>query len=86
MTVTEIRAALAEAKLGSFTMAAKELGVSQPGLSRQVQRVEKLYGFDLFDQSVKKAPVTPSGLVVLEAFNETLNALARSVEAVRHLV
>jgi len=86
VTVTEIRAALAEAKLGSFTMAAKELGVSQPGLSRQVQRVEKLYGFDLFDQSVKKAPVTPSGLVVLEAFNETLNALARSVEAVRHLV
>ena len=73
------------AKTGSFTVAAKELGVSQPGLSRQVQRVEKLYGFDLFDRHVKGSPVTPRGRLVLEAFNDALNALARSVEATRHL-
>ncbi len=85
VTVREMRAALAVAKTSSFTVAAKELGVSQPGLSRQVQRVEKLYGFNLFDRHVKGSPVTPRGMLVLEAFNDTLNALARSVEAARHL-
>ena len=85
VSIREIRAALAVAKTGSFTVAAKELGVSQPGLTRQVQRVEKLYGFDLFDRHVKGSPVTPRGRLVLEAFNDALNALARSVEATRHL-
>ncbi len=85
VSVREIRATLAVAKIGSFTEAAKELGVSQPGLSRQVQRVEKLYGFNIFDRSVRAVPVTPRGRLVLEAFNDTLNALARSVEAARHL-
>ncbi len=80
-----MRAVLAVAKLGSFTLAARELGVSQPGLSRQVQRAEKLYGIDLFDRSVKQSPITPSGRIVIEAFNDALNALARSTEAVRHL-
>ncbi len=43
-TVKEMQAVLAVANLGSFTLAARELGVSQPGLSRQVQWVEKLTG------------------------------------------
>lgn len=85
VTVKEMKAAAMVAKFGSFTMAAKELGVSQPGLSRQVQRVEKLYGFDLFNRTVKQSPITPAGRIVLDAFNDALNALARSAEAIRHL-
>ena len=85
VTVTEMRATLAVAKLNSFTDAAKERGVSQPWLSRQVQRVEKLYGFDIFDRSRRAVPVTPRGRLVLEAFNDALNVLARSVEAARKL-
>ncbi len=65
ITAKEMKAALAVAKRGSFTEAAKELGVSQPGLSRQVPRVEKLYGFDFFNRSVRSSPVTPSGRTVL---------------------
>jgi hypothetical protein len=85
VTVTEMRATLAVARIGSFTNAAIELGVSQPGLSRQVQRVERAYGFDIFDRSVRAMLVTPRGHIVLEAFNEVMNTLARSVEAVSHL-
>ena len=85
ISVTEMRAVLAVARTSSFTEAAKELGVSQPGLSRQVQRVEKVYGFSLFDRRVRPTPVTPRGQLVLEAFNDALNVLARSVEAARHL-
>ena len=85
VTVKEMRAALAVAKTSSFTVAAKELAVSQPGLSRQVQRVEKVYGFNLFDRRARSAPPTPRGALVLEAFSDALNALARSVEAARKL-
>lgn len=42
--IKEMIAVLGVARLGSFTKAAAELGVSQPGLSRQVQRVEKVCG------------------------------------------
>ena len=83
--VKEMKATLAVAKIGSFTNAAKGLGMSQPGLSRQILRVEKAYGFQIFYRRETGAGVTPSGSLVLEAFDDALNALARSVEAARHL-
>ena len=85
VTVREMKAALAVAKTSNFTKAAKELGVSQPGLSRQVQRVEKAYGTHIFYRRGGGAEVTPAGSLVLEAFNDALNALARSAEAARKL-
>lgn len=85
LTTKEMIAALAVANTGSITEAAKVLGVSQPGLSRQVQRVEKVYGFRLFNRRVRSAPVTPLGRLVLESFDIALNALARSIEASRTL-
>ena len=79
VTVKEMKAALAVAKTSSFTVAAKGLGMSQPGLSRQIQRVEKAYGMDIFYRRTGGAEVTPGGSLVLEAFSDALNALARSV-------
>jgi len=83
--IKEMLAVLGVARLGSFTKTAIELGVSQPGLSRQVQRVEKVFGFDLFDRGTKGAPVTPRGQLVIEAFTEALFTLARSVKAASRL-
>ena len=85
VTVKEMRAALAVAKTSSFTVAAKGLGMSQPGLSRQIQRVEKAYGMDIFYRGRGGVDVTPGGSLVLEAFNDALNALARSVVAAHKL-
>ena len=81
LTVKEMRAALAVATTGSFTKAAEGLGVSQPGLSRQVQRVENAYGINIFYRRGGGAEVTPGGSLVLEAFSDVLNTLARSVMA-----
>ena len=85
VTVKQMKAALAVAKTSSFTEAANGLGMSQPGLSRQIQRVEKAYGINLFYRRGTGAEVTPGGGLVLEAFNDALNALARSVEAATKL-
>jgi molybdenum-dependent DNA-binding transcriptional regulator ModE len=83
--VKEMVAVLGVARLGSFTNTAIELGVSQPGLSRQVQRVEKVYGFEIFDRRAKGANLTPKGQLVIEAFTEAMSAIARSVKAAKHL-
>ncbi|MBT3862581.1 MAG: LysR family transcriptional regulator [Chloroflexi bacterium] len=83
--VKEMAAVLGVARLGSFTKTAIELGFSQPGLSRQIQRVEKCYGFKIFDRRSKGANLTPKGQLVTEAFTEALIAVARSVKAAKHL-
>lgn len=83
--IKEMIAVLGVARLGSFTKTAIELGVSQPGLSRQVQRIEKVYGFEFFDRSARGVRPTPAGQIVIEAFTESMNTLARSVKATRHL-
>ncbi|MDG0865457.1 helix-turn-helix domain-containing protein [Candidatus Lucifugimonas marina] len=85
VTVKEMKSTLAVARLGSFTEAAKAMGVSQPGLSRQVQRVEKIYGFKIFDRSVRSSPITPRGTLIIEAFSDSLSSLARSQSAVDKL-
>ena len=83
--VKEMVAVLGVGRLGSFTNTANELGVSQPGLTRQVQRVEKLYGFEIFDRRVKGAHLTQKGQLVIEAFTEAMGAIARSIKAAKHL-
>lgn len=47
----QIRALLAVAKTGSFSQAALELGVSQPGIHRAVRDLASLSGLTLFDQT-----------------------------------
>jgi len=83
--VKEMLAVLGVARLGSFTKTGVELGVSQPGLSRQIQRVEKRYGFKIFDRLSRGANLTPEGQLVIEAFTEAMSAIARSVKAAKHL-
>ena len=41
MNIAVLEALKAVAETGSFTRAANHLGVSQPGLSRQIQRLER---------------------------------------------
>lgn len=47
----QMRALLAVARTGSFSQAAQELGVSQPGIHRAVRDLASLSGMALFDQT-----------------------------------
>ena len=64
VTAEEMKAAIAVAKTTSFTVAAKGLGMSQPGLSRQIQRVEKAYGINIFYRRGEEAEGPRSHLVL----------------------
>lgn len=60
------RAFLATAETGSLSAAARELGLTQPTLSRQVAQLEADLGVTLFERVGKKLVLTETGESLLE--------------------
>jgi DNA-binding transcriptional LysR family regulator len=57
----ELQAICTIAEQGSFMAASLTLGVSQPSLTRTVQRVEKAIGLELFQRSTRRLEITLAG-------------------------
>jgi DNA-binding transcriptional LysR family regulator len=75
-----LEAFLAVTDLGSFGRAAQRLGLSQPALTRRVQRLEAIIGAPLLERSGRPVQLTPAGAALLP---EAREALARLGEAMR---
>ncbi|MEX0761093.1 MAG: LysR family transcriptional regulator [Dehalococcoidia bacterium] len=73
MDMVELRAFCAVAEEGSFTSAARRLGMSQPGLSRQVQRLERELGASLLERGGPAIRLTAAGERVLKFASKTIN-------------
>lgn len=67
-----IEAFVAVARHGSFTAAARVLHVSQPGVTRQVQRFERDLGVSLLERGGSCCRLTPAGQTVLPWAEEML--------------
>lgn len=85
---TRARAFLVTAEEGSFSAAARALGVAQPTLGRQVAALERELGVALFERVGNRLALTPTGLDVVEhvramgeaATRVSLTATGQSVE------
>lgn len=66
-TVSALRAFEAAARLGSFSAAAKELGVTQGAISQHMKSLEKSSGLPLFMRLPRGVAATPEGRRVAEA-------------------
>jgi len=75
MKISEIRAFLAVAEAGSMHGAAARLNLTQPAVSRLVQRLEAELGSVLFDRSSKPTTLTPAGRQALSQGRRVLQAL-----------
>jgi len=62
-----IRAFLAVARLGSLSAAARELALSQPTLSREIQSLERTTGLNLFKRTTQGLQLTESGHALVES-------------------
>jgi molybdate transport repressor ModE-like protein len=71
---------LALQRTGSFTEAAKQVGLSQPGFSRVIQRMEKAIGYQLVDRTGKGIQMTVEGLEIAWCSWTTLQALKATQE------
>jgi LysR family hydrogen peroxide-inducible transcriptional activator len=61
MELQTLRSFLTVARLGSFSRAADHLGLTQPSLSQQIQKLERELGVSLFDRLGRSLRLTPFG-------------------------
>lgn len=64
MNTTQIHYFLTAARTMNFTVAAKQLFISQPALSKQITAIEKELNMQLFIRDKKSLRLTPAGVVL----------------------
>lgn len=72
----------AAARCMSFTRAAREIGVTQAAVSRQIQALEAHLGFPLFLRRHRSLELTERGGILARALSESLANVATAVRAV----
>jgi DNA-binding transcriptional LysR family regulator len=80
MELRHLRYFCAVAEHGSFTTAARQLNVSQSGVSGQVRDLEKEIGGSLFRRNRREVTLTPEGSVFFQEAREILIRVDRAVE------
>ena len=68
-------------RLGSFTAAARELGVSQPAVSQNISELEKTLGVQLFERSRSEVRITDKGELFKEYASQILHWYAAASQA-----
>lgn len=77
----DFRLLLSVAQLGSISRAAQALGVSQPTVSRRIERLEQTIGSRLFDRTMTGAALTPEGQRIVEELSVAHNAIQRAIRS-----
>lgn len=75
LTLRQLRIFLLTAQTGSASKAARQLGISQPAVSQQIQDLEKLLRIKLFERVGIRLLPTSAGLALLEPIRRTLTAV-----------
>ena len=70
---TKLKVFMAVAKSGSFTAAAREIGISQPAVSQNIAELEKGVGEPLFDRQRGAARLTDKGAAFKEYASRILH-------------
>ena len=82
-TLRQMEYVLAVARTGKFGEAARECGVSQPALSKQIQEAEALAGGPLFERARPRALLTVRGEAFVKRAKRVLDDANMLVEAVQ---
>jgi DNA-binding transcriptional LysR family regulator len=71
------------AETDSFSRAARELGPSQPSISRTVAALEARLGVNVFLRTTRRVTLTDAGLVLLERAGDILSQIDAAEDAAR---
>jgi len=81
MNLNQLKIFNAVAQKKSFTMAAKELFLTQPAVTIQIQKMEADYGTKFFDRVGKRIFLTESGKILFSYAEKILRLFAQAEEA-----
>lgn len=76
----------AAARLLSFTGAARELHLTQPGVTKHVKDLETYYGARLFDRMGRKVALTQAGKILFDASTNIFNLMDESKAGIDALI
>lgn len=85
MTLNQLRAFLAAARLGTFSAAAAELRTTQPSVSELVKRMEEHYRVPLFTRGARRLVLTAAGTELLPYAQRAAEAAEGADRALRSL-
>lgn len=74
----------AAARLGSFSLAADELNLTQAAISRHIKTLEANLEQALFERQHRRVVLTEAGRQLSETVRQALNAVSDDVVAIRH--
>jgi DNA-binding transcriptional LysR family regulator len=83
LNLDQLRAFIEVIERGSITAAAKELNLTQPAITHQLQELERRFGVPLTDRIGKRIYLTEAGEKLIEHARHLLDEDARTVSAMR---
>ncbi|TAK30431.1 MAG: LysR family transcriptional regulator [Chloroflexota bacterium] len=83
MDLDQLRAFVETARLGSFSAAALALGLTQPGISRQVKQLEIELGFALINREQRPVTLTSAGEELISCVESMLGELDSTIQRLR---
>jgi len=84
ISLEQIRYFLEVVRCGSLNRASEQLYISQPSLSKQVQRLEKELGCVLLHRNYDGVEPTPQGMLLYERMSGVLDEFDRTIDYVRN--
>src|SRR5580765_7372594 len=78
-SLNSLRAFEVSARLGSFTLAAKELHVTQAAVSQQVRLLEKRLGLALFKRHANELELTDQGRAFQPGLTDAFKGIERLI-------
>lgn len=75
MEIDQLRYFLQIAQAGSFTRAAEEVRISQPALSRSIQRLEEELGQPVFERKTRSLSLTEAGTLLQSRAQQILSLI-----------
>lgn len=78
LNLNQLRVFHSVATLLSFTRAAEELHLTQPGISKHIGELERHYGNRLFDRLGKKVALTQAGEILFRAVTDMFRLIAEA--------
>jgi DNA-binding transcriptional LysR family regulator len=85
MDIDLLKTFLTVARLKSFTLAAKELQLTQPALSKRIKRLEVMVDSQLFDRVGNHVVVTEAGQLLQQQAPQIISDIEDAVQNIRDL-